>query len=618
DSMNLQIRKIPLLSKYINKKLFPKGNDTLLIANVSLEIFETKKNKLSALLDTLQSGTLTDMVHEHGNNWWVANPVKVTLVDVETGEKQDTFSIRGTRVNCLYYKNDTLWLGCLDGLWIRVNKKLEFLGQRFPALRNRIDDIEEIRPNTLALATRSSGVIIFDRRTCKMIGTAEGLSSPICRSLLPAGLNEVWVGTNNGLNLLRLLPVPHVSRLISSGDGLTASDIAQMCFSGRKLCAATTNGVFVIDTVDCFQVRDIAPIIHMNAVLIREKVTPLDSSFDVNYDQNTVQFDFLGISFKSRGRMLYRYRLEGLDTAWTVSSSTFARYGSLAPGDYRFVVYAVNGNGLSSSLPQMVSLHIRKPYWSTWWFISGSIILFLLLTWLVIRSRVRRARMLARKDAEFKQRLAETELKALRAQMNPHFVFNAIGSIQNFILNNKNEDANKYLLVFAQLIRNVLEQSKEELITLQQEINTLKLYLGIESLRFKNKFNWKISPAENLDSENILIPPLLLQPFVENALWHGLMTMEEHGELIITIRAEGDKLVCLIEDNGIGRKASGELKKSKNLRQSLGTTISKDRLETMELLLGRKTELEITDLYTAEGRACGTRVRIALPLFKLS
>jgi LytS/YehU family sensor histidine kinase len=212
----------------------------------------------------------------------------------------------------------------------------------------------------------------------------------------------------------------------------------------------------------------------------------------------------------------------------------------------------------------------------------------------------------------------EMEMTALRAQMNPHFIFNAISSIQNFILHNENDAANHYLLLFSRLMRNVLEHSKEEVITLQQENEMLQQYLEIESLRFKGRFKWQIELPDNIPHGEILLPPLLLQPFVENALWHGLIPLEKQGVLHIHIRAENEQLICVIEDNGIGREASALQKHSTEKKRSLSTSINRERIEDVEQVSGRQARLDITDLYTPEGTPCGTRVTIILPLMKLS
>lgn len=617
DSLDYSTQPVKLLTSDLNKRLFMQGDDSLLIGNTALEL-HTKEGMPRLLLNELQTGTLVDMTPgKEKNNWWVANPVRVFLVDIASGKKREALTVPGTRVNSLFFMNDTLWLGCLDGLWSWSRGVFHYHGTSHPELRNRIDDILSPDGTRLVLATRSSGIILFDRRQCRTIGSAQGLSSDLCRSLLLANDSTVWIGASNGINLLRLGRHPHVLHVITANDGLTGGDIAQLCSRNGKLFAATTRGVVAIDTTTCFGVAPVKPVIHLTGASFREKKTALADAYDVPYDQNNVQFDFIGISYLSGGKLRYRYQLEGLDTAWTISTSTFARYGSLAPGDYTFTVYALNTRGIMSQRPRSIRLHIRSPFWMTWWFISLAVITLILATWLFVRSRIRRVQKLARIDAEFKQRIAETELKALRAQMNPHFIFNAIGSIQNFILTNENEAANKYLLLFARLIRNVLEYSKAEVITLRQEAEMLQLYLEIESLRFKGRFSWNIAlPDVNLDET--LVPPLLLQPFVENALWHGLMPQDKRGELRIRIDLKDEQLVCVVEDNGIGRKASENNKTQAEKKRSLATSISLERIEAVEQLSGKRAKLEITDLHTAEGVPCGTRVTILLPLMKLS
>jgi LytS/YehU family sensor histidine kinase len=212
-----------------------------------------------------------------------------------------------------------------------------------------------------------------------------------------------------------------------------------------------------------------------------------------------------------------------------------------------------------------------------------------------------------------KQKIA-IELKALRAQMNPHFIFNAINSIQHFILNNDSQAAHHHLSKFSQLIRKVLENSKFESIPLSEEIKMLELYLELESLRFSSKFNYRISVDGGIDSENVLISPLIIQPFVENAIWHGLMHLKDRqGELVIEFEKMNGSLKCIINDNGIGRKHSMELKKGK-IHQSLGISIAKERLQIVNMLSKAKTSINLIDKTNTDGTSLGTTVELFMPV----
>ncbi len=212
-----------------------------------------------------------------------------------------------------------------------------------------------------------------------------------------------------------------------------------------------------------------------------------------------------------------------------------------------------------------------------------------------------------------KQKIA-MELKALRAQMNPHFIFNAINSIQHFILNNDSKAAHMHLSRFSQLIRKVLENSRFESIPLSEEIKMLELYLELESLRFSSKFHYKISVDKSIDTEKFLISPLIIQPFVENAIWHGLMHLKERqGEVLIRFEQLNGTLKCTINDNGIGRKRSMELKKGTS-HESLGLSIAKERLQIVNMLNKAKTSVKLIDKTNDDGSASGTIVELFMPV----
>jgi len=206
------------------------------------------------------------------------------------------------------------------------------------------------------------------------------------------------------------------------------------------------------------------------------------------------------------------------------------------------------------------------------------------------------------------------ELKALRAQMNPHFIFNAINSIQHFILNNNSEAAHRHLSKFSQLIRKVLENSRFESIPLAEEIRMLELYLELELLRFSSKFNYRISVDSAINTENVLISPLIIQPFVENAIWHGLMHLKDRqGELLIGFEKINGSLKCTINDNGIGRKRSMELKKGVS-HESMGLSIARERLQIVNMLNKAKTSIKLIDKTNTDGSPSGTIVELFMPV----
>ena len=218
-----------------------------------------------------------------------------------------------------------------------------------------------------------------------------------------------------------------------------------------------------------------------------------------------------------------------------------------------------------------------------------------------------------KKRAELQQQATELEMQALRAQMNPHFIFNCLSSINRFILKNEGKTASNYLTRFSRLIRMVLMNSQKPLIALEEELQMLRLYLDMERLRFKDSFDYGITFLNTIESDNIFIPPLLLQPFCENAIWHGLMHKEDHGHLDIELSMQNNILNCTIKDNGIGRERAEEMRsKSAEKGKSMGLKITTERLALLNREKGVQTFYQIEDLLDENGNAGGTKVNLRI------
>jgi LytS/YehU family sensor histidine kinase len=267
-------------------------------------------------------------------------------------------------------------------------------------------------------------------------------------------------------------------------------------------------------------------------------------------------------------------------------------------------------------VPAEFSFTIATPFWKkSWFWVLVSVAAMVILT-VAIFTRIRRIKERERKEAEVRVALAGNELKALRAQMNPHFVFNSLNSIQHFILTNKSSDAGKYLNKFARLMRVILNNSEKSVITIREELEYLTLYIELEAMRFDNKFEWKIDIAEDIDTDYFEIPAMLLQPYVENAILHGLTPKGEGGVLEIIMRLQGNNLLCRIRDNGIGREKSREMRQLSNRKdhKSLGMKITSDRLELINNLQGSHLSMTVTDLKNEDGTPAGTQVDIFIPV----
>jgi LytS/YehU family sensor histidine kinase len=210
---------------------------------------------------------------------------------------------------------------------------------------------------------------------------------------------------------------------------------------------------------------------------------------------------------------------------------------------------------------------------------------------------------------------AQLEMHALRAQMNPHFLFNSLNSINRFILQNNSEQASQYLTKFSRLMRLILQNSQSELIPLENELEALRLYLELEAVRFDHHFSYVVQVDPEVDVSALKVPPLIIQPYVENAIWHGLMHKEEKGHLTVKLFQEEEFLICSITDDGIGRKKAAELKsKSASTHKSMGMKITADRIAIMKSSKAGDNHIQITDLVLPDGQPAGTRVELKIPL----
>ncbi|MEZ5002172.1 MAG: histidine kinase [Chitinophagales bacterium] len=252
-----------------------------------------------------------------------------------------------------------------------------------------------------------------------------------------------------------------------------------------------------------------------------------------------------------------------------------------------------------------------------WILVSISIFFLLLLLWFRFKIRTAKSLLLQQANQQsFDKKLADAEMNALRAQMNPHFLFNCLNSINSFIIKNEQELASEYLAKFSKLIRKVLSNSKESKITLSNELEALDLYIQMEQLRFNHKFQYVIEIDSEVETDYLEVPPLIIQPYVENCIWHGLMhKKDDMGMLKIKIFQENKVLVCIIEDNGIGRNAAEALKsKSAEKNKSFGMSITKERLNYVNSKNSLEANVEVIDLYDDKQKPLGTKVMIRISI----
>lgn len=303
--------------------------------------------------------------------------------------------------------------------------------------------------------------------------------------------------------------------------------------------------------------------------------------------------------------------LEGYDKDWSPpSSERLTTFSNLKPGDYRFLVRSQNNEGVWSTNYATFSFHIETPYWQSWWFIIAVVGILSSASIGLYRRRIHNLEHQLALD-----RQVETlKLQSLRAQMNPHFIFNSMNSIQHFINSNEKRQANRFLSKFASLMRLTLDHSKQGLIKLGSDLQSIEVYMDLEQMRFEGKFTYSIDVDEQVDEDLVLVPPMLMQPFVENSIIHGFSKIDYQGVINIRITPENDTLLIVITDNGVGRSVAKERKASRktSLHKSAALNISNERIRALAQMYKQNLTIEIKDL-TNEHGPCGTAVHICVP-----
>ena len=365
-----------------------------------------------------------------------------------------------------------------------------------------------------------------------------------------------------------------------------------------------------------------SPKVHIKEIKVNGVAQPLSYLKSLNHRENNLEVKFIAPHFKSRGQVTFYYRIIGLQENWLPRSINNIRMSSFPSGEYELQIYCENEDGIRSEQITKVPFNIIAPVWQRRWF-QALVVLFLMgLTWLIVTIRFRQIRKKETLEQSLRERINELQTRALQAQMNPHFVFNALNSVQHFISADKQEQAMVALSKFAQLIRMIFEQSKEKEISLDRELEFLKLYLDFEKMRYGKKVAIELDVAHALKPHvnSIYIPPLLIQPIIENAFKHGLMDKEEGGKVSIKFEPLSNIVQCTIEDNGMGRKYIA-LKKTKppKWRQTpSGLNTTRERLALLHKdKIAMPSDLEIIDLENDQGESIGTKVIMRIPMKKV-
>ena len=358
------------------------------------------------------------------------------------------------------------------------------------------------------------------------------------------------------------------------------------------------------DTKDAGFPVEIAGLKFFNRPIFVDSFLSENKTISLSNKQNFLTFEFTSLHFSRLRQVKYYYKLSGVNRDWVATEIPLATYTNLAPGHYTFFVRTddESDNGRTA----MLNFTIAPRFWQTWWFLATVIIAAGCIVYYLVKRRI----LIAKRELALKKQIQEVEMMALRAQMNPHFIFNCINSIDAMIQSNDKYHATTYLNKFAKLLRSVLDSSKENTVSLAKDLEALELYIQLEQFRNENQFTYEIKTEAGLLNYDIRVPPLVIQPYVENAIQHGFRYRNDNaGRLLVNISRQNGHLFYTIEDNGIGREMSAKFRIGG--KKSYGMDMSDNRIKLFNK--EDKTSVEIIDLLE-NGQPAGTRVTVGLKI----
>ena len=519
------------------------------------------------------------------------------------------------RSTCSYKEDSMYYIGTFNGLYSIVpGGKARYWGDANPVFKSRVVAISKGEDGTIWVGTSGSGIAgIKDGRLRYSLKENNGLTSNICRTVFTSG-TDIWVGTDKGLN--RVHPVGANFRITTYGrmDGLSSDIINVLFVRNEDVYVGSASGITHFNTHKAAENSFCK--LHVTSFQAAGHSWGYDTSgLVLPHRESAIRVDFVGISYRSAGDITYRYRLNGLNTSWQTTRETFLSYPTLPSGSYELEIVATNKFGVQSE-PIRIAFVVQKLLWERGWFIFLAGVLSAGLIWLLVWVRIRQ---LHRKNAEkigIRHRMAELEQMSLRAQMNPHFIFNSLNSIQKYVMEKDIRGANKFITDFSRLIRLTLEITSKSKISLDEEVRYISNYLELEKVRFGNTFQYEVAIADGIDRMTYHIPSMLLQPYVENSIRHGLRYREDDkGVVLIRFVENASHLVCTIEDNGVGRRQAQEFKSLSPIEyQSRGMNLTARRMEMMNQGRAAHILIEVEDIETGGQQPAGTRVTLFFPI----
>ncbi len=506
-------------------------------------------------------------------------------------------------------KNGEVYIGSNDGLYRWDKEELFYFGKAVSALSYRVNTMYTTADGLLWVGLGSDSLLILkNNRLIKSIALGDIIPGNVCKSLYSNTAGTIWLGTNKGLNKIQYQingnDVSFYNTSFGLSDGLIGEQVNDIKINNDTVYVATSGGISFLPANLHLPVTDITTFI--TRVSIHGSDTLVLKEYTLPYDKNDIGIYFSGADLTGY-YPLFEYRIN--EGGWLKTDKNSIEL-SLAPGKHKIQIRGIKRDGTPSSLIETISVYVKTPFWKNGVFWTIVVMSLFIISFFILENRNRQKRKAEVEKVITEQKFTELEMQALKAQINPHFVFNCLNSIKGFIFDRDFEQADRYLDKFSDLMRSTIDNSDAAIISLQNEIVYLDNYLQLEKLRFEDKFDYSIVVGDNIDKEKCFVPAMLLQPYVENAIRHGMRFLEnKKGQINITATKADNCLVCEIDDNGIGREKAAELRSKRHIEyQSRGMNISKRRAELY------KIEQQVTDKKDEQGNAAGTTITVKIPL----
>lgn len=515
----------------------------------------------------------------------------------------------------IHKKGDVFFLGGDQGLFEFNAATLQ--SRKIKGVPEKVRKIIRTRSGRIWIATKNDGIYWLDGEKVTNATQLLGLKTSLFYDLTEDASGTVWAGSNQGLYRFSSNGSSYQTSCYTISHGLPSHDIYKVAADSEKIWFSSYEGLFNLP-LETSSLNVTGPAIHLQKLSIKNKeITALSHRLRFTHNLNNLHFTFDILTFKNGSNTQLEYLLKHdgqVSAAKLDGNQVFLE--NLVPGTYELAVFGVNNDGVRSSNPEIFLITIDAPFWQTWWFILLTSLMVLLFIFLTVRLIISSIRKKEEAKTLVNKLMAEYQITALQAQMNPHFIFNAINTIQGYILEKNEDEAYNYLAKFGKLIRKVLHHSQEKVLLLDVELEVLQLYVELEQLRFDHCFDYELTISENVFPEDIYLPGMILQPYLENAIWHGIVNLREsrRGKLEVFLRRENNLLLVLIKDNGIGREMAMSFNKNRR-HKSVGMKLTGERLNAMNQLHGYETaSVTITDLFDQNGEAAGTSVEVSIPI----